>query len=66
MTPRCTCTTPYFASAAMNRRSHCNASVIPTPMAWPFTAAITGLRTCQASKRTAAASKVVRSISPNV
>ena len=44
ITPRRTCTTPYLASAAMKRRSHWIASVSPTPMAWPLTAAITGLR----------------------
>ena len=41
--PRRTCTTPYCASAAKNRMSHCRASVRPNPIAWPLTAAITGL-----------------------
>ena len=36
------------------------------PMAWPFTAAITGLRTCQAVIATAAALNVERSCAPNV
>ena len=39
---------PYRASAAKNRMSHCRASVIPNPMAWPLTAAITGFDSVQA------------------
>ena len=48
ITPRRTCTMPYLASRAMNRRSQCRVMVKPIPMAWPFTAAMTGLRICHA------------------
>ena len=39
---------PYLASAAKNRISHCSASVRPRPIAWPLTAAITGLASVHA------------------
>ena len=66
ITPRCVCTTPYLASAAMNRRSHWMASVMPTPMACPLIAPITGLRTSHGGKRNPAALNVDVSTLPNV
>ena len=58
MTPRRTCSTPYLPSRAISRMSHWRANVRPMPTAWPFTAAITGLRTCQAGGSRPAALKL--------
>ena len=52
--------------SAKIRTSHCSVSVKPTPMAWPLTAAITGLRTCHAGTSTAAALNVDSSRGRNV
>ena len=46
-----------MASSATTRMSHCMAMVRPMPTAWPFSAAITGLRTSHAAGRTGDASK---------
>ena len=56
-TPRRTCTTPYLASAANNRMSHCSASVSPKPNACPLIAAITGLLSAHAGTSSPAALK---------
>jgi tetrahydromethanopterin S-methyltransferase subunit E len=48
MTPRRTCATAYFASAAMMRMSVYSAIVMPNPIACPLSAVITGLRSSNA------------------
>ena len=49
MTPRRTWATAYFASAAMIRMSAWSAIVSPMPIACPFTAAMTGVRSSNAA-----------------
>ncbi|BBX69865.1 hypothetical protein MPSYJ_33260 [Mycolicibacterium psychrotolerans] len=57
-TPRRTCATAYFASVATTRMSACNAIVNPIPIAWPLTAAITGVRSSKAAGSVGDAVKV--------